>query len=246
MEKPEVKVAQMAVKARAFAQGKVADFTHTPPEPADAKHAAAITKLSTAITGLGGDAAIQEGRGFEEASGAKGTTFHELEDLIRRTNRTAGAIADDTGHPEIMDSFRMPHGHGTEEWKTRAKSMAKAIGDLGLDSEFAAHNLPDHAAALTTAADNFDAGSADQGTALSAQTGATAKIPTHIKTIKSAVKTLDAIYENTYTGQPEVIGGWKSASHVEKVAVSKKKTSAAGTGGGSSGGTTPPITDGSH
>lgn len=242
MQTPYVKVAQMAVKARAFANSRVADFTHEPPQPADAKHAATIAKLDAAITGLGGAAAIQEGRGFEEASGEKAVTFHDLEDLVRRTNKTAGAIADDTGHPEIMDSFRMPHGHGTEEWKTRASSMATAIGTLGLDTEFAAHNLPNHAAALTTAAANFDASAGEQGSALGKQTGATELIPTQIKTIKSAVKTLDALYENTYSGQPDVIGAWKSQSHVEKVA-SKKKSAAPATGGATGSGGASPAAD---
>jgi hypothetical protein len=71
-----------------------------------------------------------------------------MEELARRTNLTAASISEEQAKPEIMDSFRMPQGSGDELLKSRVNGMAKAIGALGLESEFAAHGLPIHAATL--------------------------------------------------------------------------------------------------
>jgi hypothetical protein len=222
MDDGQTKVAQMGVKAQGFAQGKVAAFTHTPMTKVDNKHAAALTKLGAAITGLGGKAAIQKGGGFSEKTGEKETSRHDLEELVKQTNTTAGSIADDQGTPEIMSNFRMPHGSGDEELKTKAKSMAKAIDDLGLDDEFESYHLPGHAAVLTNAANNFTTSEAEQGGALGEQAGATTAIKGFIKQIKTAVKILNAIYHNVFAGDPETLGAWKTVSHVEKVASKKK------------------------
>ncbi len=59
--------------------------------------------------------------------------------------------------------------------------------------------------------------------ALGAQAGATKIIPMHLLAIKTAVKTLDAVYHNVFNGQSDVLGAWKAQSHAEKVAVKKKK-----------------------
>jgi hypothetical protein len=223
MDAGQTKVAQMAVSAAAFAEGVVAaHFTHTPMTPVDNKHAAALTKLNQAITDLGGKAAIQEGGGFEEKTEEKKTSRHEMEEWARRTNLTAASISEEQEKPEIMDSFRMPHGSGDELLKSRVKGMAKAIGDLGLDSEFAAHGLPAHAATLTAAAGNFQTAAGGQATALGDQAGATAAIRPILKRVKSAVKTLHAIYHNVFSGDAEMLGKWRTQSHVEKVPAKKK------------------------
>jgi hypothetical protein len=70
-----------------------------------------------------------------------------------------------------MDSFRMPHGSGDELLKDRVKGMAKAIGDLGLESEFAAHGLPNHVTTLTDATANFQAAAGGQASALAIRPG---------------------------------------------------------------------------
>lgn len=228
METPDIKVAQMAVKAQAFAQSLVNDhFTHTPATAVDTKHATTLTKLGTAVTGLGGKEAIQQGGDLSLATGTKETTRHQIEALIKKANRTAGSIAEDDGTPEIMSKFRMPHGRGDEELKTRANGMAAAIDELGLADEFEGHGLDGFAATLQDAAQNFQVDSGEQGVSLSKQTGATQAIPGFIKTIKSAVKTLDALYHNVFDGDAETLGAWKSASHVEKTAVKNPRKPAA-------------------
>ena len=223
MDAGQTKVAQMAVNAAAFAESVVAThFTHTPLTEVDNKHAAALTKLNQGIADLGGKAAIQEGGGFSEKTEEKRTSRTDMEDWARRTNLTAASIAEDQEKPEIMDNFRMPHGSGDELLKTRVKGMAKAIGDLGLESEFAAHGLPSHPATLTDAADNFQAAAGDQATAKGEQAGATQAIRVHLRKVKSAVKTLHAIYHNVFAGDAEMLGQWRTQSHVEKVASKKK------------------------
>lgn len=61
-----------------------------------------------------------------------------------------------------------------------------------------------------------------QATALGDQAGATAAIRVQLRTIQSAVKSLDAIYNNVYSGDAETLGKWKTQSLVEKVPKKKK------------------------
>jgi hypothetical protein len=224
MNDGQVKVAQMGVNAQAFATSKVSLFNHSPAMAVDTKFADTRTKLDSAITALGGRQAIQQGGGFGEGTGAKSTSWHDLEELLRDANRTAGAIAEEHSKPAIMDRFRMPHGSGDEGLKTKARAMAQGILDLGLDAEFAAHGMgPVASTTLLTAAHEFEGSQGEQGTALASQAGATAAIPGFLKQIKGAVKTFDSIFHNMFKGDPETLGAWKTASHVEKVAVKKKK-----------------------
>ncbi len=53
--------AQMFVRARAWAQSRSADFTHSPSTAVDLKYSGAMSKLGSVITSLGGTAAIQAG-----------------------------------------------------------------------------------------------------------------------------------------------------------------------------------------
>jgi hypothetical protein len=223
MDASQTKVAQMLVKAAQFAESEtIAHFTHTPMTEVDNKHAETLAKLNQSITDLGGKSAIQEGGGFSEKTEEKKTSRHEMEDWARRTNLTAASIAEEQDKPEIMDSFRMPHGSGDELLKNRINGMAKAIGDLGLEAQFAVHGLPDHIATLTDAAGHFQTAVGKQGGALGDQAGATVAIRTILKRGKSAVKTLHAIYHNVFAGDAETLGKWRTQSHVEKVASKKK------------------------
>jgi hypothetical protein len=43
-----------------------------------------------------------------------------------------------------------------------------------------------------------------------------------LKRAKSAVKTLHAIYHNVFAGDAEMLGKWRTQSHVEKVPAKKK------------------------
>jgi hypothetical protein len=224
MNDGQTKVAQMGVKVQAFTETKASLFNHNPATPVDAKFAQTKTKLDNAITALGGRQAIQAGGGFGEESDAKATSRHDMEELLRDTNRTAAAIAEEQSKPEIMVRFRMPYGSGDEELKTKARAMAKAIAELGLDADFAGRGMATAATTLTNAAEAFQGSEGEQGTALATQAGATAAIPGFLRQIKSAAKTFDAIFHNVSKGDAETLGAWKTASHVEKVAVKTKKT----------------------
>lgn len=72
--------------------------------------------------------------GFHGGTTSKSVLRDALLLELRGINRTAGAIADATGHPEIMDSFRMPHGVSDTVLVAKASAMADAA-DLK-DSRF--------------------------------------------------------------------------------------------------------------
>jgi hypothetical protein len=52
--------------------------------------------------------------------------------------------------------------------------------------------------------------------ALLCQTGATRAIKVHLRDGKAAVRTLEAIYNNVYQDNAEMLGAWRTASHVER------------------------------
>ena len=130
MNDRQIKVAQMGVNAQAFTETKASLFNNK--TGVDTKFADTKTKLDAAIVSLGGKEAIQMSGGFGEGTGTKSISRHDLEELIRDANRTAGAIAEEQQKPEIMDRFRMPHGSGDEELKTKARAMARDLARLAL------------------------------------------------------------------------------------------------------------------
>ena len=150
---------------------------------------------------------------------------------MRNYNRTAAAIAEDTKNPALMDRFRMPQGNGDEELKAKARGFARALRDLSLNEAFAGlghigedeegHALTPDAILEQMAAD-FQTGAGEQGNALSDQAGATHAIPVHLRRGKGAVKIFDAIYNNVYKGNAEMLGAWKTASHVERAGTTSK------------------------
>lgn len=72
-------------------------------------------------------------------------------------------------------------------------------------------------------AGEFEAGDGSRGNALSTQAGATQAIPVHLREGKGAVKIFDAIYHNVYKDSAEMLGSWKTASHVERTGTSARK-----------------------
>lgn len=201
----------------------MADFTHTPPTKVDVKFSAARQRLQKAIADLGGKGVIQEGGAFGEATEMQRTLRQDLEEELRNFNRTASAIAEETRNPGLMDRFRMPQGSGDSELRIKALAMAKAIRDLNLADEFTAHGHDEDAAAdLEEQAAGFKGSEGEQGVALAEQAGATAALPEVLRQGKSAKKTLDAIFNNRYKGNAEVLGAWKTASHTERARVKRK------------------------
>jgi hypothetical protein len=214
MNSKQIKEAKRGVAMLAFAQARVADFTHNPLTPADAKHAATITKADAAIKGLGGKEAIQQagefGQKTEDQRGDRGT----VESMLRKINGTMASVADEMKQPGLMDRFRMPHGNGDSESATKLKGFADAIDELGLLPQLAEHNLIVTTDGLRQMAADLKSGAGEQALALGKQTGATATIPELLATLRECKKTFDAIYNNTYDHNTEMLTAWRSVSHV--------------------------------
>jgi hypothetical protein len=216
MNSKQIKEAKRGVAMLAFAEERVADFTHNPLTAADVKHAETITKADAAITGLGGKEAIQKAGEFaektEEQRGDRGT----VESALRKINGTVAAIASETKQPGLMDRFRMPHGNGDSESAAKLKGFADAIDELGLLPQLAAHNLIVTTDGLRQMAKDLKDGPGEQALARGKQAGATASIPELLATLRECKKTWDALYNNTYDGNTEMLATWRSVSHVER------------------------------
>jgi hypothetical protein len=228
MNAKQTKEAKRAVTMLAFAEDRVTDFTHTPPKPVDTKHAATITKLQGAINDLGGKQAIQESDEFGEATGEQQGDRGDVEAMLRKINATMASVAEDQKQPALMDRFRMPHGNGDSELAAKLTGFADAIDELELLDELEAHNLIVTTDALREMATNLKSGAGAQGLALAKQSGATAAIPEALKTARECKKTFDAIYNNTYDGNTEMLAAWRSASHVERTNPKAKEAATAG------------------
>lgn len=214
MNSKQIREAKRGVAMAAFAESRAADFTHTPPLPVDAKQAATLVKANRAISGLGGKQAIQLAGEFSQKTSDKVVDREAVEAMLKKINGTVAAIAEETTNPGLMDRFRMPHGNSDMETAAKLDSFAEALGKLGLYDELAAHNLAVTAQSLADLANGLRSGTAEQVLARGRQTGATATIPELLKSLRECKKTWDAIYQNTYDGNVEVLTAWRSASHI--------------------------------
>ena len=216
MNAKQTKEAKRAVTMLAFAGERVPDFAHTPSPPVDAKHAATIARLEAAIAELGGKQAIQEAGEFGEATVEQAGDRGEVEAMLRKVNGTMASVAEEKGQPGLMDRFRMPHGNGDTELAAKLTGFAEAIDELALLDELAAHGLIVTTAGLRTMAKELKEGAGSQGLARAKQAGATAAIPEALKAARACKKTFDAIYNNTYDGNTQLLAAWRSASHVAR------------------------------
>ena len=94
-------------------------------------------------------------------------------------------------------------------------ASATAITELSLAADFTEHG---YAGAIVTdliaeAKDVRDA-EGDQGSALSGQAGATAALPGLLKQGRNLVKCLDTVIKNRFRNDAEILGAWKTASHI--------------------------------
>jgi hypothetical protein len=216
MNAKQVKEAKRGVAMITYAEARVEDFTHTPAKPVDAKHAATIVKGNTAITGLGGKVAIQQAGEHGEKTEILRGDREEADTMLHKINGTMASVAEEKKQPELMDRFRMPHGNGDNETAAKLTAFANAIDELGLLDELEAHNLIVTTDDLREMADDLKDDGGDQALARGKKTGATASIPDHLKALRECKKTLDAIYQNTYDGNTEMLTAWRSVSHLPR------------------------------
>lgn len=224
MNAKQVREAKRGLAMVTFAEARVGDFTHQPPRPVDLKHAATIAKAEQAIAGLGGRHAIQQageyGQKTEELRGDRG----EVTAMLRRINGTVASIAEETKNPGLMDRFRMPHGSSDTELAGKLDSFADGIASLGLEAALAEHNFTVPLADLHAMAEDLREGMGEQTDARGKKTGATAGIPGFLKTLRECKMTFDAIYQNSYPHDAELLANWRSVSHVPRHGGGEEKT----------------------
>ncbi len=186
--------------------------------------------LSTDETGLLaqiGKTAQSQQSGTGAARGgtsAKAMLRDELLSGLRGLNRTAAAIAEANGTPDVRKKFLMPYGVSDITLAAQANAMADAAEEMS--DEFInyhhAESFADDLRALVTA---FGEADDTQGSAQQTQVGATATFGPLLRQAMTKVKQLDAFTQNFYKANPTKLGEWETASHVQR-APKRNKTAA--------------------
>ncbi len=217
MNRRQINQAQSFLRVSEFTEKRLADFTHEPPTPVDAKFASARARLETAIKDLGGKQAIQAGDDYAEETEIQRQLIDKLHDELADVREAAEAISKEIADPSLIKRFRMPRSNGLDAITGKARAFAKAIRELSLNDELAAHGHPaDTATQLETLANDLDGQEGEQGTALGERVGATASIPTVIRAGLAAIKTLDVIIGRIYKTDPATLAAWDTASHIQR------------------------------
>jgi hypothetical protein len=215
-----------------FGVNHAAEFEATPPATGPTKAQTLFTQLGTVDdpeTGASVMARITAAtKGRQTASGAfhGGTTSKAvlrdgLKLELRGLYRSASAIAEAQGRPEIMDSFAWDHDLRDDQLVAKARAFAAAAEPMQADFIALEHPANFIEGLLQRVADFEEADSA-QNTAQQEAKGATASISPLIQEGLTLVKQLDAIMCNKYRSNAAMMGEWTAASHVERVATSKK------------------------
>lgn len=217
MNARQIAEANAILGANDYSATLATDFTHTPPTRVDEKFAFARAMITTAIADLGGKQGIQSGAGYRAETSQQRILREGLEDHLGDINFTISAIAAEKESPALKSRFRMPNGHGDTELAATALGMAAAIRELGLNDELESHGYPaDTAAFLEDLVEEFKASEGGQGRTLGDQAGATASIPTVLRSGKTAMKILTSIFNRVYKGNDQILTGWETASHIER------------------------------
>lgn len=184
--------------------------------------------LTTDETGLlaqiGKNAQTQQS-GTGDARGgttSKAMLRAELLSGLRGINRTAAAIAEADGKPEVRKQFLMPYKVSDITLVARANAMADAAEEM--KDEFAnyhhADSFADDLRALTKA---FGEADDSQSGGQQTQVGATATFGPLLRQAMTKVKQLDAFMNNFYKGNATSLGEWDTASHVQRPAKRNKQ-----------------------
>ena len=163
----------------------------------------------------------QSGAGdFHGGTTSKSVQRDGLMAELKGINRSAAAITTAQSRPEIMDSFRMPHGTNDKEIAGRARAFADAA--VPLKAEFIALEHPaNFIEALRARVGDFEKADDSQSTGLQDQSGATASIGDLIEQGLVIHKQLDAIMHNKYAGDPAKLAAWLTASNIQRPSTAK-------------------------
>ena len=213
-----------------------------------------IEDLSTDETGLLaqiGKTAQTQQSGTGAARGGtseKAMLREELLSGLRGINRTADAIADANGTPEVRKKFLMPYGKSDITLAARAEAMADAAEEMS--AEFVKyHHADTFADDLRALVKAFEEADDTQGSGQQTQVGATATFGPLLRQAMTKVKQLNAFMQNFYKDNPTKLGEWGTASHVQRAA-KRNKTTAQPAAAASTGATVAevaaPVSNGQH
>lgn len=203
------------INVRQFCVDRTPAFTNTPAKPGDAKFAAAKAALMAVIPQITAQQATQASGSYGQATMNQAVERQELVELLRTVNRMAAALVLDRNEPGLMDRFRMPPLTNDTLLVAAGRAFANAITELSLAEEFTEHGYEgDLVADLNAEADDLEEAEASQGSALQAQGGATASLPSLLKQGAHQVKCLDVLVKNRFRNDPATLGAWAIASHL--------------------------------
>lgn len=203
------------LRVKAFCTNNAAAFTHTPPEPGDAKFATTRTALDALLPKITGKQAAQVGGGGGQATANQEKERDELIAVLRRVNGTASAIAGERKTPALMERFRMPPLVDAE-LVASAEAFATAIEELNLAAAFTEHGWKvNPATRLRAEAEDIGATEQAQANASSVSAGATNALPGLLKEGKVLVTILDNLIKVAFEHDADMLGRWKTASHLQ-------------------------------
>jgi len=173
----------------------------TPPNPAKVKAQQLFAALNDKVEAITGTVTNQQGGegAFHSGTTSKAGQRQGLLDELRAINRSAGAISEAEGKPEIMDNFRMPHGNNDTVLAARANAFADSGDDAALKPKFIelGHDA-DFTDALRVRVENFENADDDQSSGQQTWSGATAVMGQRVREGVVIVKQLDALMNNLY------------------------------------------------
>jgi hypothetical protein len=222
----------MFKRAGDFGVNNASDFLPTPPDTSQTTAQKLFAQLGTqadeetaaSVMGRIKKAAKgqQVGAGaFHGGTTSKAVQRDGLMAEMRGIVRSAGAIAEAQGKPELLDIFRMPHSNNDGLLVATARAFATAAD--GMKADFIAlEHAADFTEALLQRVADFESADIDQNTGQQNLKGATASIGPLIEEGLGIVKQLDAIMHNKYRSNAEKLGAWATASHVERQPATKK------------------------
>lgn len=206
-----------------FGKNNADDFKPVPPAAQPTKAQKLFGDVDKALGDLSDAATGQQSGagGFHAGTTSKAVQRDGLLAELRAINRSAAAIAAAQNKPEIMDTFRMPHGNNDTVLAAKARAFADAAESLKaafIELEHPANFIE----ALRQRVSDFENADSAQNTGQQNRSGATASISPALDAGLTAVKQLDAIMHNKYAGNPEKLAAWLSASNVARPSVAKQ------------------------
>jgi hypothetical protein len=204
--------------ARAYASTRPNDFT------AGSRAAVVLGVLVAAITRIEQEAAKQIAADLErqESTEQKRAAINTLVEMMRAMNQIARSINNQLNG--IADKFKLGRG-GAQATLARARAFITEATPI--PTEFTSRGMPaTFLADMQAAIDAADQAEGRQSIALTAQSEATSAIAVALKTLRAAMRELDAIFTAKYRQDPSTLAAWRTASHVEKTKKKATKKSA--------------------